>query len=178
MVQNFTYKVNLFLVYNLTGEMIYTIAHRLKSVGTSQVKIKKVVSDLAQLAFSKDSRINLQAVTSVDLVIIANLLYKISHCSIIMLDYQNFSKLFQMILMALKRQLLQCKSYRSLKQITLNHSQGIRDLLEGEFSQVAEDAYLSIEEEFKEVSSYDFYIIRRKLVNLLAFKNYKIGIYL
>ena len=94
MVRNFTYKLNLFLVYNLTGEMIYTISHRLKSIGTTEEKINKVVSDIARLAFSKENQNDLKEYDRVDLVLIANLLYKISHCSIIMLDYQNFSKLF------------------------------------------------------------------------------------
>jgi len=173
-----SYVINLYLVVNLSGEMIYTIAHRLKTVGTSTEKVSKVVADLIKQCVSNDTQSIIQSFGRVDLTLVANLLYKISHCSIIMLDYKNFSKLFQMVVMALKKSIIMCKSYTTLHDITINHMRGIKDLLLDEHKKVIQDSYETIEKLFEQVSAQQFYLIKRRLFNLFTFKNYKIGIYL
>ena len=93
-----------------------------------------------------------------------------------MLDPMNFAKLFQMIIMALKRQLLLMKNNAGVFHITRNHFQGVNKI--ADCSSESNYVWKTFSKYFDQLSKSGFYILKKKMMNLLVSKNHKIGMFM
>ena len=118
------------MVYNLGCEMIYLINHRLQKIIKTKSRVSGTLKDIARTLYS-DKIWNLLDNTEGMMTIdgVRNILYNICHCSVIVLDPKNFQKLFQMIVMSIKYQILNGRNNAGFYHMTLNHIKGVESLL-------------------------------------------------
>jgi Organic solute transport protein 1 len=120
---------NAFTLVNLGCEMIYVLHHRLEGLDVEKAKVTKTLQDIAKTLFStKILTLLFTPKGAYTLESIKSSLFQICHCSIITLDQVSFGKLFEMVAMSLKRQILTSNSSHSLALITNNHISGIDQL--------------------------------------------------
>ncbi|CAG7729131.1 unnamed protein product [Allacma fusca] len=124
---------NLLLYLNLTGELFYIVAHRMKSQRVKVDLAKKVFNDLG-LAICSPSR--LQALISGDIHLVSlkfdqlkALMDQIAHCSIMTVNQYSLEKLFELVMIATKYQFALCQHPRDILLIILNHLDSLRRVL-------------------------------------------------
>lgn len=162
---------------NIGCEMIYVINHRLGSLDIEGGKAKKTLEDITKTLFSK--RIEDLIYTKRSLFTlegIKNSLDKVCHCSIITLDSVSFSKLFEMIVMAFKRQLLLSPNSFAIYHITKNHISGVNKIIND--SKITKPIFDRFLMKFSEMDNYDYYSYRKSILNMFAHKNCKVSFYL
>lgn len=167
------------LVYvNLGSEMLYILNNRIKALDIEDTKRMSILCQIAQNLYNSEENDKLlrDCPTSLSLDSIYNLLHKICHKSVITLDSVSFAKMIEMIVMALKKDTLLMKNDFGLYHVTVNHLSCIDNLLK------RKDLTLNIRQKVSEIMSglkpYDFYLIKKDIINLLVFKHSKISIYL
>lgn len=169
---------NKIIVYNLGCEMIYLIHHRLQKIMKTQKRLVQTLKDIAKSLYSdKISRLIETHDRMFTIDGIRNILYNICHSSVIVLDPKNFQKLFQMIVMSIKYQVMNGRNNAGLYHMTLNHIKGVEDLLlhdDGKFH----PRMSQLIDEFDKLSKTGYYIIKKKILNLMVNYNHKIGMYM
>jgi hypothetical protein len=176
MVRAYNYS-NAIMIYNLGCEMIYVLHHRMQNLKVEPAKIQKTILDISKTLFSEKIIKKLfEPKPLLGLEYIKSLLFQICHCSIITLDITSFTKLFEMILIGIKKQVLTAPNMHGIFHITMNHLANIGGIIqdEGSLSAITKDFHKI----FSEMSNYDFYMIRSFILNSLNPKNVKVSFYL
>lgn len=93
-----------------------------------------------------------------------------------MLDPVNFARLFQMIAIAFKRQLIMVKNNAGIFHITYNHLEGLSSIIGT--SEVTKKTKSQMDYYLNRLSKVGFQIVKMKIMNILIKKNHKIGLYL
>ena len=168
---------NAILIYNLGCEMIYVLHHRLKNLDVAADKIQKAIIDISKTLFSDKVISKLfEPKPILGLEYIKSLLFQICHCSIITLDISSFTKLYEMILIGIKRQMLAMVNMQGIYHMTINHLTTVGKLVKDK------NLFTNIDEEFQklfnQMSNYDYYMIRCFILNSLNPKNVKVSFYL
>uniref|UniRef100_A0A914D024 OSCP1 n=1 Tax=Acrobeloides nanus TaxID=290746 RepID=A0A914D024_9BILA len=112
------------------GEMSYILEQRLQAQNVGEEKSNKVLHDIMAAMFSKkflDVLFRPQEMYSRGAM--RQFFEKIAHSSIMRLNEASMDKLFDLMTMAVKYQLQLARSASDLMLITLNHLDGIRDIL-------------------------------------------------
>lgn len=105
-----------------------------------------------------------------------SLLYKICHKSVITLDSSSFSKMVEMILMALKKDIELMKNDFGIVQITFNHLTSVDSILKN--TSVTGPGKAAVSTIFNSMRNYDYFMLKKDILNFLLFKHSKISIYL
>lgn len=102
---------NPIMVLNMGSEMIYILQQRLKSQKINEDKSKKVLNDVISKIF-EENFINsvFKEYKSYTLTHLKSIFVKIAHCSIMKLNEESMGKLFDLMVMGLKQQLIASKS--------------------------------------------------------------------
>ena len=115
----------------LGGEMIYILCSRLKAQSISQEKSIRVIKDIGNLLYNKKFQNDLyihkkpnrhQEVKSI--------FESLAHSSIMRLNATSMNKLFELMLMTLKLQILRARYPEEIYQITLNHFFGVIEIMQ------------------------------------------------
>lgn len=93
-----------------------------------------------------------------------------------MMDPVNFARLFQMISVAFKRQLILIKNNAGIYHVTMNHINGVNSILNS--SSITKRTQKTLEYNLNRLSKIGFQIIKSRMMNLFIKKNHKIGLYL
>ena len=176
MVRAYNYS-NAIMIYNLGCEMIYVLHHRLQNLKVDAPKIQKTILDISKTLFSEKIIKKLfEPKPLLGLEYIKSLLFQICHCSIITLDITSFTKLFEMILIGIKKQVLTSPNMHGIFHMTMNHLSNISSITSDS------ESLLTITKDFQkifsEMNNYDFYMIRSFILNSLNPKNVKVSFYL
>lgn len=115
------------LLLNLGGEMMYILHQRLHAQKVSPEKSKQVLVDVIKTMFSLDfldelfkPQSNAYASTSMK-----QLFQKIAHASIMRLNSNSMEKLFDLMTMSLKSQIMRVKLPQQILIVTLNHLESV-----------------------------------------------------
>lgn len=169
---------NAVLVYNLGCEMIYVLHHRLQSLKVDYDKIIKTLIDICRTLFSEKITQKLfEPKPLLGLEYIKSQLFQVCHCSIITLDTTSFTKLYEMILIAIKKQILTSANMHGLYHITTNHLATVSKIIKDK------SILAKVTKDFENIfvglmSNYDYYIMRCKILNSQNPKNVKVSFYL
>uniref|UniRef100_A0A2L2YGU6 Protein OSCP1 n=2 Tax=Parasteatoda tepidariorum TaxID=114398 RepID=A0A2L2YGU6_PARTP len=113
---------------NLSGEMLYVIQQRLEAQNVSEDKSNKVIEDILttmlndqfiEELFKPQNMYSRSAMQSV--------FEKLVHSSIMRLNTTSMSKLYDLMLMVFKYQVLNCRCAEDILLVTLNHMDAIRN---------------------------------------------------
>ena len=104
-------KVNPILILNMGGEMVYVLYQRLRAQKISEEKSVRVLNDVISKIFEKEFINSLYTESKAfTLKHIKSIFVKIAHCSIMKLNEASMGKLFDLMVMGIKYQLVASKS--------------------------------------------------------------------
>ena len=180
------YLMSLPVIVNcLGGEMIYILCSRLKAQKISLDKSIRVIKDIGNILFNKKFQNELylhkkpykhQEVKSI--------FESFAHSSIMRLNTTSMNKLFELMLMTLKLQILRSKYPEEIYQITLNHFNGILDILnliendDKSLIDRIQEEILHFKQNYSKLSSYDYIILKSVILRFLQGKNVKVSIFI
>lgn len=121
------------LVLNLGGEMIYILNQRLQAQNIPREKAVKVLGDVMKHMYTQvflDELFKPQEIYSVAST--KQIFDKLAHSSIMRLNKTSMDKLFDLMTMGVKYQMLSCKAPHQLLQITLNHLDSLKSMISTE----------------------------------------------
>jgi len=170
-----------FLLFNLGSEMIYILDQRLKAQNIRAEKSQKVLKDVTKTMFNKqfiDELMKPQPIYSNHSS--REIFDKLAHSSIMHLSTSSMDKLYDLMTMGLKYQLMMCAQPSEMIQITLNHLDTVISLLTQKDSQdlVEQTRARFIELSEKKLDCFDLLEIRDELFNFFQDKNIKVSLFL
>lgn len=170
---------NLIIYLNLGSEMLYILNNRIKSLdNVDESKRNSIMVQIATNLYQNnefDSMIS-ESTSILSLEGFHNMFHKVCHKSVITLDPSSFSKMIEMVLMALKKDLLLMKNDYGIYSVTMNHFEGVEKIIKKK--NVTENMKEVVSKKFSEMSPYEFTLTKRAILNLLVNKHSKISIYL
>ena len=181
-----SYLMSMPIIINcLGGEMIYILCSRLKAQSISNDKSIRVISDICKTLFEKKFQSELythkkpykhQEVK----IIFENL----AHSSIMRLNTTSMNKLFELMLMTLKLQVLRTRYPEEIYQITVNHFEGVLSILKKvnstnpELQARVEEELMVFKENYKNLYPYDYIVLKSTILRFLQGKNVKVSIFI
>ena len=169
----------------LGGEMIYILCSRLKAQSITLDKSIRVIKDIGNILFNKKFQSELyihkkpykhQEVKSI--------FESFAHSSIMRLNTTSMNKLFELMLMTLKLQILRTRYPEEIYQITLNHFLGIIEILNSietddkSLLNRVQEEMLNFKQNYSKLSSYDYIILKSVILRFLQGKNVKVSIFI
>ena len=180
------YLIRMPIIINcLGGEMIYILCSRLKAQKISSEKSTRVIKDIGNVLFNKKFQTELyihkkpyfhQEIKSI--------FESFVHASIMRLNTTSMNKLFELMLMTLKLQILRTRYPEEIYQITLNHYLGLIEILhsiENEDNSLLDRIKEEMEifkKTYSKLSSYDYIILKSVILRFLQGKNVKVSIFI
>ena len=174
------------IIYNLGGEMIYVLCSRLKAQEIPKDKSVKVIHDVVSHLFDKKfiAGINKHKIVAKHQDV-RQMFEKLAHSSIMRLNSTSMSKLFELMLMSLKLQILRTRYPEEMFKITLNHLESIRSILTDQDPSGNKDLINDLNEcisnfnkDYSQLTPYDYVILKQTLLRFLQGKNVKVSIFI
>ena len=169
----------------LGGEMIYILCSRLKAQSISQEKSIRVIKDIGNLLYNKKFQNDLyihkkpnkhQEVKSI--------FESLAHSSIMRLNTTSMNKLFELMLMTLKLQILRTRYPEEIYQIVINHFYGVIDIMkmidpnDTELIDMLKNAMNNFMNIYGKLNPYDYIILKSVILRFLQGKNVKVSIFI
>ena len=169
----------------LGGEMIYILCSRLKAQSISEEKSIRVIKDIGNLLYNKKFQNDLyihkkpnkhQEVKSI--------FETLAHSSIMRLNSTSMNKLFELMLMTLKLQLLRTRYPEEIYQIVLNHFSCVEEIIKMidpndnnliNMVNNSKDNFMNV---YGKLNPYDYIILKSVVLRFLQGKNVKVSIFI
>jgi hypothetical protein len=119
------------VIINMGGEMVYILAQRLQAQNVPEDKSKRVLQDVVRTMYNKmfiDELFRPQDVYS--MAATRQIFDRLAHSSIMRLNESSMDKLFDLMTMGFKYQMLACSYPQELMHVTLNHLYNLRAKVE------------------------------------------------
>ncbi|XP_064404156.1 protein OSCP1-like [Halichondria panicea] len=169
------------LFFNLGGEMLYILDQRLRAQNIPPKKSVKVMRDIVgqmfdarcvkelfrpQQAFSKKS--------------LRTVFDRLAHASIMKLNTTAMDKLYDLMIMAVKYQILLCRRAEDVILVTLNHLDTIRALVgdSDNHSIMLNSACKTIGNHYGHFSSADLILLRNSLLTVFQDSHKRVSVFL
>ncbi|KAL9650561.1 hypothetical protein ABK040_004778 [Willaertia magna] len=176
-----------FLIFNLGGEMMYILQQRLSAQKIALDKSKKVLQDVVKHMFQEQflrELIKPQPLYSDASV--RQIFEKLAHSSIMRLSASSMGKLYDLMIMGVKYNIMCCSQPQELVQFTFNHLDEMENIVgKDDDSQSAIEARKclhtaigEITEITKKLTLYDFFMCRQALLEFVQERNIKVSIFL
>ena len=174
------------VIFNLGGEMIYILCSRLKAQKIPEDRCRVVIHDMVRNLFEKKMMDEIKKHKQVSKhQEVRQMFEKLAHSSIMRLNPTSMAKLFELMLMSLKLQVLRSRYPEEIYQITLNHLESVRDIVTANDEKknsnappLVEAAIRDFKETYGKLSKYDYYILKQTLLRFLQGKNVKVSIFI
>lgn len=175
-----------YLITNLGCEMIYVLCSRLKAQNVPEDKASKVINDVVCSLFDQKFINQINAAQDIGKhSAIKQLFEKLAHSSIMKLNSNSMSKLFDLMLMSLKLQFLRSRYPEEMAQIAYNHLVNVIDILKAQDEAFNREAikYVSnqaafFQSKFNCFNAWDFVILRQTILRFFQGKNIKVSIFI
>ncbi|XP_049328915.1 protein OSCP1-like [Astyanax mexicanus] len=179
------------LVLNMGGEMLYILDQRLRAQhetddktqrgGWSEDDRKRVLNDIVRSMFSKAFMEELMKPQDLySQRALRCVLTRLAHTSIMRLNPASMDRLYDLMMMAFKYQLLLCPRPRDLLLITCNHVDAVRDMVKDSPCLINQinDAQRQILEMYTPLSDGELQFIRQTLLSLFQDVHVRVSIFL
>ncbi|XP_074604793.1 organic solute carrier partner 1 [Brevipalpus obovatus] len=114
-----------------TCEMLYIVQHRLAAQSIDQIKTQRVLGDILTSVFSSSTIEQIFIPKQLmSLKELQNLINRIAHCSIMKLSEDSMNKLFDLVIMVVKYQLVFVQNSLELFDVVTNHLDSMMMLTE------------------------------------------------
>jgi hypothetical protein len=170
------------LILNMGGEMLYILEQRLQAQSIIEEKSLRVLVDVINTMFSEKFLLEvfkpqrLYSSTST-----RQIFDKLAHSSIMRLNQSSMDKLYDLMSMGCKYQLLSSNSPVDLLSITLNHLDALRKLINNnnaETSKLIELASSQSIELFRQLKFSQLFILRYSLARFFQDRRVKVSLFL
>jgi hypothetical protein len=151
------------LIVNLGGEMVYILEQRLSAQNVPLDKSKRVLQDVIRAMYNP--MFIAELFRPQDMYTMAStrhLFDRLAHSSIMRLNESSMDKLFDLMTMGFKYQLIACSHAHELLHVTLNHLYQLRSKVEGFDAVVAlvDDVIRLTNEKYAPMSTWDMYQLK------------------
>ncbi|XP_005736259.1 protein OSCP1 [Pundamilia nyererei] len=169
------------LFINLGGEMLYILDQRLRAQNIPADKAKKVMNDIITTMFNKkflEELFKPQELYSKKAL--RTVFDRLAHASIMRLNQASMDKLYDLMTMAFKYQVLLCPRPKDILLVSFNHMDAIKDFVKDTpsiLSQV-DETYRQLIEMYTPLSSGEFQLIRQTLLIFFQDMHIRVSIFL
>ncbi len=174
------------IIYNLGGEMIYILCSRLKAQKIAENKSSQVIHDVVKNLFLEKFH---QEILKHNIISkhqqVRRIFENLAHSSIMRLNPTSMSKLFELMLMTFKLELVRSRYPEEIYQITLNHLESIKEIIIKEDAsknkenlKTVNDVITNFKNIYSKLSIYDYIILKSTLLRFLQGKNVKVSIFI
>ena len=168
------------IIINFAGEMFYILEQRLRVQNIPKDKAERVLDDLAVITFNQtfvDEMFRPQYTYS--MAAVKQVFYRIAHSSIMRLSEGSMDKLFDLMSMGFKYQLIMCRDKDELYNVTVNHMKGIRGMVrEPTKVNVIDKAMVAFKQIYHKAPHREYYTLRHSLLNFLQDRRIKVSLLL
>ena len=169
----------------LGGEMIYILCSRLKAQSISHEKSIRVIKDICNLLYNKKFQNDLYIHKKPNKHQEVKCIFEsLAHSSIMRLNTTSMNKLFELMLMTLKLQILRTRYPEEIYQITLNHFFGVIEIMKIidssdtgliDIINTTMNNFMNI---YGKLGPYDYIILKSVILRFLQGKNVKVSIFI
>ena len=172
------------LLLNMGGEMVYILHQRLRAQNVSVEKEKRVLRDVMLAMFSEafvEELFKPQAMYSLPST--KQIFEKLAHSSIMRLNSSSMDKLFDLMSMGVKYQLLCCTMPQQYLHVTLNHMQTLRNIIGFDCEPVQTclekvEKHLSDRYGFGKFTSGEWLLLKSSVLTFFQGKKIKVSLFL
>lgn len=168
------------IVMNMGGEMVYILNQRLQAQSVQDDKAVKVLQDVLKAMFSKlfiEELFKPQEMYSAAST--KQIFEKLAHSSIMRLNKSSMDKLYDLMTMGFKRQIIICNCPKQYLVVTLNHLESLKQLIQDttvkDMVQVAIDKTLST---YSTLTDGQWTMIKYSLLCFLQDQKIKVSLFL
>ena len=169
----------------LGGEMIYILCSRLKAQSISHDKSIRVIKDIGNILynikFQSDLYIHKKPNKHQE---VKSIFETLAHSSIMRLNSTSMNKLFELMLMTLKLQILRTRYPEEIYQIVINHFYGVIEIMkmidpnDTELIDMLKNAMNNFMNIYGKLNPYDYIILKSVILRFLQGKNVKVSIFI
>ncbi|XP_054148535.1 protein OSCP1 isoform X2 [Melozone crissalis] len=169
------------LFLNLGGEMLYILDQRLRAQSIPGEKARKVMNDIISTMFNRKFMEELFKPQDLYSKKALRTVYdRLAHASIMRLNQASMDKLYDLMTMAFKYQVLLCPRPRDVLLVTFNHLDAIKDFISdspGILNQV-DETFRRLIETYNPLSDGEFQLIRQTLLIFFQDMHIRVSIFL
>lgn len=169
------------LIVNMGGEMVYILEQRLQAQKIPEAKGQKVLNDVVRTMYYPrfvEELFKPQEMYSIQST--RQIFDRLAHSSIMRLNESSMDKLFDLMAMGFKYQIISCISPSEMIDVTSNHLDVLRRLV-GETPQVGElveDCIKQVQASYGKMSLADFNALRQSLCTFFQDRKIKVSLFL
>mmetsp|Transcript_55144 Transcript_55144/g.124150 ORF Transcript_55144/g.124150 Transcript_55144/m.124150 type:complete len:379 (-) Transcript_55144:93-1229(-) len=169
------------LIVNMGGEMVYILEQRLQAQKIPDTKGQKVLNDVVRTMYYPrfvDELFKPQEMYSIQST--RQIFDRLAHSSIMRLNESSMDKLFDLMAMGFKYQIISCPAPQEMIDITSNHLDVLKRLV-GSTPQVAElldECVRQMQVAYGAMSLWDFNAMRQSLCTFFQDRKVKVSLFL
>ncbi|EGZ20353.1 hypothetical protein PHYSODRAFT_245863 [Phytophthora sojae] len=168
------------LIVNMGAEMIYVLDQRLKAQNIPRDKSSKVLEDIVKTMYNETFMAELfKPHRMYSNVSTRQIFDRLAHSSIMRLNTNSMDKLYDLMRMGFKYQVLSCSSADELLQVTMNHLSNTKNLVESaDVKRLVDETIQLTSENFGRMSPADFYMLKQYLCRFFQDTRIKVSLFL
>mmetsp|Transcript_14902 Transcript_14902/g.35450 ORF Transcript_14902/g.35450 Transcript_14902/m.35450 type:complete len:393 (+) Transcript_14902:67-1245(+) len=169
------------LIVNMGGEMVYILEQRLQAQNVAEDKAKRVLQDVIRTMYNPmfiKELFRPQPVYSMSST--RQIFDRLAHSSIMRLNESSMDKLFDLMTMGFKYQLLACSCPREVLLVTHNHLNQLRSKVEEAPTVVdlVDEVIQQVNFQYSTMSCADFGALKQALCRFFSDKKVKVSLFL
>jgi hypothetical protein len=169
------------LIVNMGGEMVYILEQRLHAQNVPVDKSKRVLQDVIRTMYNPKFIAELFRGQDVyNMQSTRQIFDKLAHSSIMRLNESSMDKLFDLMTMGFKYQLIACRYPQELLHVTLNHLYQLRAKIDDAtaVADLVDEAICSTNERYSNMSPAEFASLKQALCRFFEDKHVKVSLFL
>lgn len=168
------------IVINMGGEMVYILQQRLQAQKVQDDKAIKVLQDVIRAMYSPLFITELfKPQDMYSAVSTKQIFEKLAHSSIMRLNKQSMEKLYDLMIMGFKYQLISCHSPQQILQITLYHLEIIKSLVKSDtISKAVQSVISQTINLYSSLTNGQWNYLSQSLMKFLQGKKTKVSLFL
>ncbi|XP_043940749.1 protein OSCP1 [Protopterus annectens] len=169
------------LFINLGGEMLYILDQRLRAQNIPTDKAKKVMNDIITTMFNKKFMEELfKSQELYSKKALRTVFDRLAHASIMRLNQASMDKLYDLMTMAFKYQVLLCPRPKDILLVTFNHMDAIKEFIRDSPSILnqVDETFRQLIEMYSCLPAGEFQLIRQTLLIFFQDMHIRVSIFL
>lgn len=168
------------LIINMGGEMLYILEQRLKAQNIPENKGQKVHQDVMSTMFSEQFIAELFKPQKIYSNSSTRLIFdRLAHSSIMRLNESSMNKLYDLMTMGSKYQVLATTNAEQLKDVSMNHLEALRHMVKSpEVIALLDAAIAAAQKLFESLLPGDWILLRQTLAKFFQDRRVKVSLFL
>lgn len=169
------------LIVNMGGEMVYILEQRLQAQKIPEQKGQKVLNDVVRTMYYPrfiEELFKPQEMYSIQST--RQIFDKLAHSSIMRLNESSMDKLFDLMSMGFKYQIISCKAPRELIDVTMNHLDALKKVVNGtpQLTDLLEECTRQMHMAFDNMPDTELNAMRQSLCSFFQDRKVKVSLFL